>query len=479
MSTRRPTNVIILMNDQHAHDALGCAGYGPLKTPALDRLAADGVRFTQATCACTPCLPSRHNLFHGLYSFQTGAYSNSHCLRTEDIPRFTMGRLFGDAGYRTAACGKMHWFPYHAQVERGRYFGFDYRAGHFHETGQKMDSNFTAAHRDWQQEFMAEREKHGISKGGDGCAADFIGFDSELPLSKRCDWFSAGQAAQFIEKNADDPFLAVCSLIDPHAPHVAAADFAGVYDPGDVPLPPEPPAGLPDADDYHHFDGVDRENLRTVISRYMACVSQTGACHSRVLDALDRAGLYEESLILFLSDHGELLGSRGATAFSKYNLYDQSIRVPLIVKPPRNMNAQAGTTCDSLVSLVDVLPTVLNVAGIEGANRLPGIDLEPLLRGEAPERGREVAFTEYWRNGELYTAVRGREWKLILGPHGEEIYNIAKDPLEHENLAGRPGKGEIIAEFKSQLLGEYHQIFNRSGEKARGFEPREWGVLMD
>jgi arylsulfatase A-like enzyme len=473
------TNVVILINDQHAHDVLGCAGYGKLETPALDRLAVDGVRFTQATCACTPCLPSRHNLFHGLYSFQTGVYSNSHWMRPEDAPDFTMARVMGRAGYRTAACGKMHWFPYHAPVKRRRYFGFQYRAGHFHETGEEMDTNFTAEHRDWQEAYRHEREATGTSKGGDGCAADYIGFDSELPLSRRCDWFSAGEAARFVGENAASPFLAVCSLIDPHAPHVAAADFAGRYDPREVPMPPEAPAGLSDAGDYAKFDGVDRESLATVIARYMAGVSQTDACHARVLDALDRAGLYDESLIVFLSDHGELLGSRGPTAFSKYNLYEQSIRVPLIMKPPKSMNARTGTNCDALVSLVDVLPTVLSVAGLAGADRLPGIDLSPLLRGESAAREREVALTEYWRNGELYTAIRGREWKLIVGPHGEELYNLARDPWEHDNLAGDPGRAGVIAELKSRLLDEQRVIFNRGAAKCRDFEPREWDVLMD
>ncbi|MHC4916946.1 MAG: sulfatase family protein [Planctomycetota bacterium] len=473
------TNVVILMNDQHSHDALGCAGYGELKTPALDRLAADGVRFTQASCACTPCLPSRHNLFHGLYSFQTGVYSNGHRMLPEDIPDFTMARVLGRAGYRAASCGKMHWFPYHAPVEPGRYFGFEYRTGHFHETGEVMDGSFPAEHRDWTLAWAAEREAHGTSKGGDGCATDFIGFDSALPESQSRDWYSAGKAAQFIAENAESPLLAVCSLIDPHAPHIAASDFAGMYDPAEVPMPPKPPADLVDAGDYDRFDGVDRESLRTVISRYMACVGQTDACHARVLDALDAAGLYDETLIVFLSDHGELLGARGPTAFSKYNLYEQSIRVPLIVKPPKGMKARAGTTCDSLVSLVDVLPTILSITGVDGANRLPGIDLTPHLRGETPEREREVALTEYWRRDRLYTAVRGRRWKLLLGPHGEELYDLAEDPHEFDNLAGDPDRTGVIAELRSQLLGEYRHVFNRSGDKCRGFEPQEWSALME
>ncbi|MBT7910109.1 MAG: sulfatase-like hydrolase/transferase, partial [Verrucomicrobia bacterium] len=96
-------NVVILLNDQHAHHVLGCAGFPLLQTPAADALAADGIRFEQAVCAVTPCLPSRHAISHGLYAFQTGIYTNGHCMPLEAIPSVTMARAFKDSGHRTAA----------------------------------------------------------------------------------------------------------------------------------------------------------------------------------------------------------------------------------------------------------------------------------------------------------------------------------------------------------------------------------------
>ncbi len=472
-------NVVVLINDQHAHDVLGPAGFGALRTPTFDRLAADGVRFTQASCAATPCLPSRHNLLHGLYAFQTGVVGNGSLLPPEEVPDRTMGRLFQEAGYRTGAFGKMHLFPYSARTERGSYFGFESRSGHFHEGGELMDDHFARAHRDWAEALYAEGEARGISKGGDGCAADYLGYESELPLERRCDWWSAGKAAEFVGQDSDRPFLAICSLIDPHAPNIVPRDLAGLYDPGEVPVPAEVPADLPDARAYPQFAGLSRDDLRTVIARYMALVTATDHCHARVLDALDRRGLYDETLIIFLSDHGELLGSRGKEAFSKYNLYERAVRIPLIIKPPKSLGTRAGAISDELVSIVDVLPTMLSTCGLEGAGTLPGMDLAPLLLGRKPERRRRAAITEFYQKGVRYLAVRSREWKYVRGPHGEELYHLAEDPHEFRNLTGEPEAARRIAELKTCLIEEEDLACGRRAA-GRGRYPRtEWSYLAE
>ena len=471
-------NVVIFINDQHAHDVLGCAGFGELETPAADRLAADGIRFTQATCNCTPCLPSRHNLFHGLHSCQTGVYTNGDCLPLDMIPSLTMGKLFKEAGYETAAFGKMHWFPYHARVERGNYFGFDHRAAHFHETGESMSTHFVKEHRDLVEARLEEWTAHGIGQGGDDCAAAFLGFTSKLRNDERCDWWSAQRAASFVDVNCDRPFLLVCSLIGPHAPHDVPADLAHLCDPEKAPMPPEWRDDLPDARAYEQFRGLARSDLKTAVANYMAYVTATDLCHHRMLDALDRNGLYEDSLIIYLSDHGELLGSRGVTAFSKYNLYERSIRIPLIVKPPKGLDSSArGATSDSLVSLVDILPTVLDVAGLPVHDSLPGLNLRPLLEGQQLEREREVAFTEFARGGRVHLSIRARDWKLILGPHGEELYHLAEDPVELENLAADSTCLREKEELKGRFIEEYRSVFWQHGNRNRGYATQDWGQL--
>lgn len=468
-------NVVILMTDQQAHPFLGCAGYAGLQTPTYDRLARDGLRFTQATCAVTPCLPSRHSMLHGRYAFQSGIYGNGHLLDPRQIPDWTMGRAFGRAGYTTGAFGKMHTMPYQAAIERDDYYGFHHRVGPFHETGERMETHFVAEHRDWVETLAAEREARGIDKGGDNCAAAFKGFTSSLCLEQMRDWWLGGQAAAFVDAHTDTPFLLICSLSGPHAPHVVPADYADLYDPSSVALPPEPPDDLPDRDAYQQYAGLGRDDLRVAIANYMAYVTACDTCHQQVVDALDRHGLYDETLVIFLSDHGELLGSRGARAFSKYNLYEQAIRVPFILKPPKRF--QVGSTSDALVNLLDVLPTTFDFAGLDMPTHLPGVSLKPLVEGGALERAREVAITELAGSGRLSLSVRTRDWKYIQGPYGPELYHIADDPYEFVNLADDPAHAGRGAALQAGLVAEYRWAFERGSKQWQGYPTQEWDVL--
>lgn len=472
-------NVVIMITDQHAHNFLGCAGYPGLQTPAYDRLAADGIRFRQATCAVSPCLPSRHTLLSGRYAFQSGIYTNGHLLAVDEIPPWTMGRAFRDVGYATGAFGKMHLMPYHATIDRGNYYGFDCRSGPFHETGEAMDTWFTREHREWEEIYIAERETRGIGKGGDVCAEAFLGYTSQLRLDQMRDWWVGKQAAAFIDAHRTQPFFLICSLSGPHAPHTVPADYAGMYDPVSIPPPPLPPEDRPDVDGFQQYVGLTRDQLPTAIAGYMACVTACDACHGQVFSALDRHGLYDDTLILFLSDHGELLGARGERAFSKYNLYDQAIRVPLILKPPKSLKKlRTGDTNDNLISLVDVLPTVFDFTGIERPAHLPGISLKPFASGEQPERMRQAAITELHYQHNLYQAIRTAAWKYIDGPYGPELYHIEEDPFEFVNLADDAAYAPRIVSLQRHALDECRYAFGRAGQRWIGYDTRDWDTLM-
>ena len=470
-------NVVILLNDQHAHNVLGCAGFPHLQTPAADALAADGLRFEQAVCAITPCLPSRHAISHGLYAFQTGVYTNGHCMPLDAIPPLTMARAFKDAEYRTAAIGKMHWFPYHAPVPRGNYFGYDYRAAHFNETGEKIDTHFAKKHCDFLQQAVAVREAHGIGKGGDDCAAAFKGYALPLSLSQTSDGWVGEQAGAWVRKQAGGPFFLMTSFPGPHAPHAVPSDYADLYDPASVELPPEPSAGLADEGAYVRYEGLSRDELRVAVANYMRCVTAVDACHARVIQALKDEGVYDETLIVMMSDHGELLGSRGPASFSKYNLYDPAIRVPLIVKPPKGYEGARGTTSDVLVNLVDVLPTLLDFAGLDGGHNLPGISLKPLFVGEPLARERRATLTEFLWKDSVHSAIRSRDWKLIEGPHGRELYHIAEDPHEFQNLASDGNAASHAAELEGACLEEIRLASQDYAHRHTEFERQDWDPL--
>jgi len=146
------------------------------------------------------------------------------------IPPVTMARAFKDAGHQTAAMGKMHWFPYHAPVPRGSYFGYDYRAAHFNETGEEIDTHFVVEHPDFARQAGAVRQAHGVGKGGDGCAAAFKGYTLPLSLSQTNDGWIGEQAATWVRKQAGGPFFLMTSFPGPHAPHAVPSDYADIYD---------------------------------------------------------------------------------------------------------------------------------------------------------------------------------------------------------------------------------------------------------
>ena len=470
-------NVAILLNDQHAHHVLGCAGFPHVQTPAADALAAEGLRFEQAVCAVTPCLPSRHAISHGLYAFQTGIYTNGHCMPLDAIPPLTMARVFKDAGHCTAAIGKMHWFPYHAPVSRGSYFGYDYRAAHFNETGDNIDTHFVKEHPDFVRQAAAERAAHGVGMGGDDCAAAFKGYALPLSLGQTSDGWIGEQAATWVRQQAGAPFFLMTSFPGPHAPHAVPSDYADLYDPAFIELPPEPPAGLADEGAYAQYEGLSRDELRVAIANYMACVTAVDACHGRVIQTLKDEGAYDETLIVMMSDHGELLGARGSAAFSKYSLYDPAIRVPLIIKPPQGYEGARGATSDALVNLVDLLPTLLDFAGLDGGYSLPGISLKPLFEGKPLVRQRHATLTEFLWKDTVHSAIRSRDWKLIDGPHGRELYHIAEDPNEFNNLAADGCAAPHVAELEDACLGEIRLASQGYASRHTEFERQDWNPL--
>jgi arylsulfatase A-like enzyme len=282
--------------------------------------------------------------------------------------------------------------------------------------------------------------------------AGYVGEVSRLTAAELPEAWLAEQAIDYIRRQRDErpgqPFCLMVSFDRPHPPNVIPADYDGMYDPKNVPLPPAVPDDF-EEDDLHLSGQIDRRGwrqmdefeLRLSVSRYLTNVTYVDACLGRVLTALDRTGYTDSTLVILLSDHGELLGERDG-GHTKYCLYDSAVRVPLNVRWPGV--SQAGVVSNAPVELVDLMPTWLEAAGLEPVDYLPGRSLRPLLTGSAAVGWRRATLTQQYavadgagasRDLRGQWTIREERYKLIHRAEARSaLYDLQADPNEFHNL---------------------------------------------
>ena len=467
--SRRP-NILFLQTDQQRHDALGAAD--PVyRTPALDRLAARGVRFSQAVCNVPMCVPSRYSMMTGLYGFQCGVKHNAQMIaRDAELPVPTLARRLAGAGYQAAGFGKTHWYIGERIMPEvpieGSCRGFEVRAlrGSGEPKNCEPGSLYMATDRPDDARRVAEEH----AKGGPGgeSVPGYVGGTSVVASEGHAESWLTEQAIGFLDGGRDRsrPFFMYLSLDYPHVPLFVPPGFEELYDLGQFPdnPPPEPaPGGHASCarlgEIWPQLSGDERRRARL---RYAALCSYVDSCFGRVLDRLEALGELGNTFVLFTSDHGDMLGDRGRV--SKYCLYEGSVRVPLVVAGP---GVDRGGMVDGRpAELVDVVPTLLDAAGVEVPEELPGLSLlsdvvRPGSFAEMHGRGYE----EYQRAPAVM--YRTGEWKLILhlpGRLGEarpeagsisgELYRLADDPLELRNLYADAACAQVRERLTAQAL---------------------------
>jgi arylsulfatase A-like enzyme len=537
-----PMNVLVLMGDQHRWDALGCAADGlepwqrtwlmqgpggrPLvRTPHLDRLAATGVRFTQAVANLPVCVPCRHSFITGMYPHQIGILSNAHYW-PDQPPVPTLGQRLRDAGYATAAVGKMHWKNRSApdgHVPDKR--GFDFRAGRGGNTDGPVDVALSGGVQTLIQRQQADTAaRFGVGGESREGYVGAIGPEAaDLPetwlVDQAVDYLrrhragqqggaaaGGGRSAGTGEGNAQ-PFCLLVSLDRPHPPNVIPAEYDGMYRPEDVPLPPSVPEGFQEDDPHvrrqieqRGWGEMDEGELRLSISRYLTNVTYVDDCLGKVLTVLDELGYAENTLVVLLSDHGELLGERGRAGHggghTKYSLYDSAVRVPLLVRWPGV--SREGLVSHAAVELVDLMPTWLDTAGLAVPEILPGRSLRPLLEGRSPDEigWRTATLSEQYtpaveeggsgaNAGGPSAAVRGtghrqargqwtireQRWKLIHRAGARSaLYDLQWDAGELRNLIDDPR----YTEEKARL---YALLAQGTIQRAEQF-PAQWEPVV-
>lgn len=468
MNAEPRPNLLFLMTDQHRWDGLGLAR-PEVKTPHLDGLAARGVWFDQAVCQNPQCVPSRYSLTTGLYPSQVGVRNNNQAIhRDADLPVPTLFQRLQALGYTTIGSGKTHWYmgmhpgknrdiPAIEASTRGfdqRFMG-RYPNGHDHEPGAVF-------HYDEQPEnlaWMVDYERAvGPTSGGESFEG-YLGRTAPFPGDgMREHWLTTkGIGAIRQARTKDQPWHLYLSFDFPHAPLAVPEDYESLYSLDDIPdvsLPPQG-AGLPRHYNMWHSDRImeqwtalpERER-RTVWRRYFALCSYVDAQFGRVFEELESSGEIDNTFIAFCSDHGDSLGERWR--FSKYSLYEGSVRVPLIVAGPGISSDRIGQTDSRCAELVDLVPTFLDAAGQAIPDELPG---ESLLR-PSHRRGAFAEFHSHGYDEVLWAPAymwRTPEWKLILSFDGHldqarrhpeqifgELYDLKNDPQEWHNLYDNP-----------------------------------------
>ena len=467
-------NVVLLMSDEHRRSCMGAAGDPVAKTPNLDRLARSSVRFDSAYCTNPVCTPSRASLMTGLYSHHLEAQSNATPYRPEHR---TMAHHLNAAGYMTALIGKMHWVD--AQSH-----GFEYRIEfndwlqylgpkaqlYADELGQANSGAGLPEIDDLWREEGDPWKGHRTPDGREGSVA--VGRTSLLAEEDHFDNFVARESVRFLKNfgGGERPFFLVASFLKPHDPFMPAQRFADMFHPDEMKLPESwgkaNKATLPkEVQHWIEFNRPtpelhDPEQAKKRIALYYANLAQMDDCLGRVVHALEDAGLAENTIVCYTSDHGEMLGDLGL--WQKFQFYEGSCGVPLLFRVP----GAAPGVCSTPVSLISMSATLTDLAGVPQVAPNDGISLAPWIRRPTTPQNYGPVFAEYGLDSpQPKYMVRQGDWKYTYWLHDiPELYNLRADPEELHNLAALP-------QYADQLKSMHDFLFHwhkPSGSTERG-----------
>lgn len=412
-------NVLFLMSDQHTSRLMGCAGASFVRTPNLDRLAAQGVRFSNAYCAHPHCVPSRASLMTGLQTHHIPCFAHPAPFPSE-FP--TWAHLLRSAGYQTRLNGKMHFIGpdglhgFHEKVNEGEHAIGGFRWGEENPNPALGKQFWIDLHFEGDRTYETRMDKE------ESVCRDAVAFLENAPT--------------------DRPWCEVASFGGPHYPQIMTQAMFDSYDGVEIPDPLTGPEELHPRHQHWRkcwgFDRINDEENRVGRQAYLAMITHLDDWLGRVLDALERSGQAENTFIVYTSDHGEMWAEHGL--WGKQVFFEDSAAVPLIISGP-GLGVESGKVIDTPVSLLDLYPTFRDLSGVGSWNiPLDGRSLLGAVRGEATLEDVPV-FCEYdgcdTKGPERM--VRYKHLKLNYYHHqGMELFDLEKDPLEVVNLAEDP-----------------------------------------
>ena len=407
----KPPNVVLVFADQWRAQAFGYAGDPNVQTPNLDALARRSVNCTHAVSGCSVCSPARASLLTGQYPLTHGVFVNDVELGQDAT---SIAQAFSAGGYDTAYIGKWHvngrgrssYIP----PERRQGFGY------------------------WKVLECTHDYNHSAYYAGDS--------DEQLMWEGYDALAQTRDAQTYLRDRGDKPFLLVLSWGPPHAPyHTAPESYQALYDPAAIALRPNVPADW-------------AENARQWLAGYYAHCTALDDCVGMLLQTLQEEGLEQETIFLFFSDHGDMLGSQGMD--KKQKPYEESIRVPFLLRYPGMGTAEL----DALIDLPDIMPTLLGLCDLPIPSTVEGIDFSEYLQGGPdPSDGTALLqcphpFGQWWTGvgGRSYRGLRTHRHTYVRALEGPWLlYDNEADPFQQDNLVGQPGQQDLLDELDATL----------------------------
>ncbi len=445
-------NILLISSDQHRADSLGCSGHPCVSTPHLDALAYQGTRFEQACTDCPVCIPARTTLVTGIQSHHYGMPEYNDAFRIDRSREQFLGSLVTAAGYQTHLVGKTHW-----------------------HTDPFFRGGFESV--DW----MAFLRRQRMLECGRATTLDGLGFNelsttcSELPPHLQMTNWIVDRSLDFLAtRDREQPFFLWASFQDPHPPLSIHEPYYSMYAGADIPEPVVPdwcnrddvPLAL-----YQHrwmwnAKPLSPAEIRQAQAVYYGMITNLDHQLGRLFGQLIADGDWNNTLVIYLSDHGEQLGDHGDVAKSTF--LESSTRIPLIIRPPKDDDAPAGATSGALVELADILPTICDYAGADTPTDIDGASLRGILQGDST-RVRDAMHGQIGKHHMYRT--EDRKYLYFTDDGAELAFDTQADPRD-ENPLPQADIGELRDAFIEHLRSENHADLNDDGSLLNRGTPR-------
>lgn len=480
-------NVVVILADDHALKVTGAHGNTIINTPSIDRLSSEGITFTRSYCNSPICSASRQSLLTGKYPHATGV--NLLFTPFPDEGNVTIAEHLKEYGYNTAIIGKTHWnnWAWASLYKNGMPdHGFDLIVENA-EYNKFLKENPSGP----IPEEVACYSRESINES----VAEWMNWrvlPQPIDDAHSMGTFYANEAVRFMNENKENPFFLWLAFKEPHHPYYFPLEYAGKYNPNDMPLP----SGSAEDDRWipEKFRDLTDDERRGIIASYYTSTEYMDKNIGLVLDAIESQGFEDNTVVIYISDNGYLLNEH--KRFEKHTMWEEAVHQPMIIKTGKN----SGSRMDALIEYVDVAPTILDYLGIQPIKEVQGISFKPLLDGEKTEH-RGLVFAEYLEDN--LAMVANKKWKYVFttgsrdlgigyktgfGPSGivHRLYDLENDPDELHSVASDPDDASILYELQQGMLQRFMdthpdakncpQNLTLEGKLVWFCEPRDVGV---